>query len=101
VDGFDVKVNRIEDRDEPHVHVYKGGVEYRVSLISGRIMTYGGHGTSTKAQRKAARPNDSLLLGSNSAGRSGTDGTEAKCKSKAATRIHGRGDERGCGTWPS
>jgi len=54
VDGFDVKVNRIEDKDEPHVHVYKGGVEYRISLVSGRVMTYGGHGTSTKAQGRAA-----------------------------------------------
>jgi hypothetical protein len=50
VDGFDIKVNIVEDRDEPHVHVYKGGLEYRVSLATCRIMTYGGSGKSTKAQ---------------------------------------------------
>lgn len=56
VDGFDVKVNRVEDQDEPHVHVYKSGIEYRISLVTGRVVTYGGRGASTKAQgRKAER----------------------------------------------
>jgi hypothetical protein len=54
VDGFDVKVNRVEDQDEPHVHVYKSGIEYRISLITGRVMTYGGRGASTKAQGREA-----------------------------------------------
>ena len=54
VGGFDVKVNRIEDQDEPHVHVYRGGIEYRISLVTGLVMTYGGRGTSTKAQGRAA-----------------------------------------------
>jgi hypothetical protein len=53
-EGFDVRVNQVEDRDEPHVHVYKGGVEYRISLITGRVMTYGGSGKATKAQGRAA-----------------------------------------------
>ena len=54
MDWFDVKVNRIEDQDEPHVHVYEGGIEYRISLVTGLVMTYGGRGTSTKAQGRAA-----------------------------------------------
>ena len=53
IDGFDVKVNRVEDQDGPHVHVYKAGVEYRISLITVRVLTSGGAG-STKAQGRAA-----------------------------------------------
>lgn len=51
--GFDVKVNIVEDQDEPHVHVYKAGAEYRVSLVTGRVLTSGGAG-STGAQARVA-----------------------------------------------
>lgn len=50
-EGFDVKVNREEDQDEPHVHVYKAGVEYRVSIVTGKLMTRTG---GTKAQARDA-----------------------------------------------
>ena len=53
INGFDVKVNRVEDQDEPHVHVYKAGAEYRVSLTTGRVLTSGG-ASSTKAQSREA-----------------------------------------------
>jgi len=51
INGFDVKVNRDEDQDEPHVHVYKSGVEYRVSIVTGTLLTATG---GTAAQAKAA-----------------------------------------------
>jgi hypothetical protein len=51
IDGFDVKVNIIEDRDEPHVHVFKAGVEYRISLTTCKVLTYNG---GTMAQARAA-----------------------------------------------
>jgi len=51
INGFDVKVNIIEDQDGPHVHVFKAGVEYRISLETCKVLTYTG---GTKAQARAA-----------------------------------------------
>ncbi len=54
--GFAVRVNLIEDGDGPHVHVYKGGREYRVQLMSngGKVLTSGGRERTTRSEARAA-----------------------------------------------
>jgi hypothetical protein len=52
VDGFAVRVNMVEDGDGPHVHIVKGGCEYRVQLLSedAKLMTMGGREKTTRAE---------------------------------------------------
>jgi hypothetical protein len=57
LNGFDVRVNRVEDQDEPHVHVYKAGA------------------VQVRPKRKLVRPSESLKNISMSAGKNGKNGT--------------------------
>lgn len=56
VDGFAVRVNIVEDGDGPHVHIVKGGREYRVQLLSNdaKLMTMGGREKTTRAEARRA-----------------------------------------------
>jgi hypothetical protein len=56
VDGFAVRVNIVEDGEGPHVHVVKGGREYRVQLLfeDARLMTMGGREKTTQAEARRA-----------------------------------------------
>lgn len=56
VDGYAVRVNIVEDGDSPHVHVVKGGREYRVQLLNAgaRLMTMGGRERTTQAEARRA-----------------------------------------------
>ena len=58
VDGFAVRVNIDEDGEGPHVHVIKGGREYRVRIHrdGATLMTIGGYEKATRSEgRHAAR----------------------------------------------
>jgi hypothetical protein len=52
VDGFAVRVYMVEDGEGPHVHVVKGGREYRVRLLEDEValMTFGGREKVTRAE---------------------------------------------------
>jgi hypothetical protein len=54
--GFAVRVNIVEDGEGPHVHVVKGGREYRVELLleDARLMTMGGREKTTRAEARQA-----------------------------------------------
>jgi hypothetical protein len=56
VDGFAVRVNIVEDGEGAHVHVVKGGREYRVRLLpdDARLMTMGGREKVTRAEARRA-----------------------------------------------
>ena len=56
VDGFAVRINIIEDGDGPHVHVVKGGREYRVQLLrdGAKLLTMGGREKVTRAEARRA-----------------------------------------------
>jgi len=56
VDGFAVRVNIVEDGEGPHVHVVKGGREYRIRLHHGDVslMTMGGREKTTRAEARRA-----------------------------------------------
>jgi hypothetical protein len=56
VRGFQVRVNVVEDGDVPHVHVRKGGREYRVALLAGgaELLTMGGYERTTRAEARVA-----------------------------------------------
>lgn len=54
VRGFRVFVNVVEDGDGPHVHVSKGGREYRVALAAAeaRVISRGGREKTTNAEAR-------------------------------------------------
>lgn len=54
VEGFAVRVNILEDGEGPHVHVIKGGREYRVQLLEtdAKLMTVGGREKATQAEAR-------------------------------------------------
>ena len=54
VDGFVIRVNIVEDGEGPHVHVVKGGREYRVRLLrrDAELMTMGGREKVTRAEAR-------------------------------------------------
>jgi len=54
--GFAVRVNRVEDGQGPHVHVVKGGREYRIRILAAdaQLMTAGGREKVTRAEARAA-----------------------------------------------
>ena len=56
VDGFAIRINIVEDGEGPHVHVVKGGREYRVRLLHGdaELMTMGGREKGTRAEARRA-----------------------------------------------
>jgi hypothetical protein len=56
VNGFAIRVNIVEDGEGPHVHVIKGGREYRVLLLrdGARLMTMGGREKPTHAEARRA-----------------------------------------------
>jgi hypothetical protein len=56
VDGFAVRVNIIEDGEGSHVHIVKGGREYRVQLLAddAKLMTMGGREKTTRAEARRA-----------------------------------------------
>jgi hypothetical protein len=53
VDGFAVRVNVVEG---PHVHVIKGGREYRVRILhdGARLMMIGGYEKATRSEARRA-----------------------------------------------
>jgi hypothetical protein len=58
VDGFAVRVDIDEDGEGPHVHVIKGGREYRVRILrdGALLMTIGGCEKATRSEgRRAVR----------------------------------------------
>ena len=75
VDGFAVRVNIVENGEGPHVHVVKGGREYRVRLLrdGARLMTMGGREKVTRAE--ARRPSASSKITWLPVGRGGRNGT--------------------------
>ncbi len=56
VRGFRVRVHFNEDGDPPHVHVFKGGREYRVHLLDdgAALLTAGGRENCTAAEARVA-----------------------------------------------
>ena len=63
--GFRVRVHFVEDGEGPHVHVFKGGREYRIRLLSHAavLMTDGGREKATAAEaREAVRIVEQHLL---------------------------------------
>jgi hypothetical protein len=56
VEGFAIRVKIVEDAESPHVHVVKGGREYRVRLRhrDASLMTMGGRKKVTRAEARRA-----------------------------------------------
>jgi len=54
--GFAVRVNIDEDGEGPHVHVIKGGREYRVRILrdGALLMTIGGYVKATRSEARRA-----------------------------------------------
>lgn len=56
VDGFAIRVYIVENGETPHVHVIKGGREYRIRLLNdgAQLMTVGGREKTTLAEARRA-----------------------------------------------
>jgi hypothetical protein len=56
INGFALRVNIVEDGEGPHVHVVKGGREYRVRILhdDAQLMTMGGREKTTQTEARRA-----------------------------------------------
>ena len=62
VDGFAIRINIVEDGEGPHVHVVKGGREYRVRLLHGETEDDRWTGESHACGSAASRADHSRKL---------------------------------------